>query len=178
MDGKPNLDCNWEIEDIPDHAYLFRQATSKQRVTEGNRRFPNEAFFTLREGEDGLSCNWDKYSSIKDSFILIGLRFNSRQQYLDYKSFKIFKLSVGFLKSIEGITVIHKPEFNGNPAPIGRPNNKSHSEICYLDDVEIRTKLSDYSRENDCYCDFDINSLEKEILALREKLNDTAYHKN
>jgi hypothetical protein len=87
---------------------------------------------------------------------------------------------VGFLRSISGIeSVEHNPVINGNPAPVGKPNNYSHSLVMYQDDELIRKTLSTHIRDNqeDTYCLFEANSLNERLEELRQRLNDTPYHR-
>ena len=169
----------WPIEEIPSEDFVTRQALPMERTGKRPRKFPKESHFKLRPGEDGLSVNWVKYLDTKSNFILLGLTHNRNGDYLDYSGFKIFKYSVKFLRSLDGVAdVEHKPIYNGNPAPVGKPNNRAHAIVIYPDDEEIRMNLSDYCRENfdHSFCEFDISSLDQEINNLRERLNDTPYH--
>lgn len=172
---------SYNIEEIPDEDYVYRQVLTFSHLLNGKspRRFPNETQFELRDGEIGLSVNWDKYITVQDNFILLGLTHNKLGEYLEYTSFKIFKFPVVFPKKIEGIKdVLHKPIFNGNPAPLGLPNNQSHSEIVYENDEEIWLKLSDYCESNfdDAFCKFKVSSLNQEINKLRAQLQNSKFH--
>ena len=157
-------------EKIPNQDFVFRNVHFTQRTG----RIPNEAAFKLRQGETGLSVNWDKYIDVKGCYILIGLSYSNSNKFNDYTAFKIFKLQVEYIRSIDGINdVIHMPVFNGAPPPIGKPNNQAHSEILCIDDEEVRVKLADYCHNNyaNSLCDFKVTSLEEEIKALKQRLN-------
>ena len=172
----------FEFEEISNEDYVFRQVTPFDRIFgDKRRRFPNETHFELRPGEKGLSTNWDKHISLGQNFILIGLTHNPNTgKFLNHTMFQIFRYPVSFLMSIEGIeNVKHQPVFHDNPAPVGKPNNKSHSEVIYENDEEIWLKLSDFCNDNydEAFCDFKANSVNDEIEELRELLNNTEYHK-
>lgn len=161
---------------------VYRQAHASilsKMPSDKKKRFPNEAHF--KPDSDGLSVNWSRYLSPEEVYHLIGLSFKlGTTDFKDYKAFKIFKLPVEIIRSIEGIEdVVHTPVLNGNPAPIGSPNNYAHASIIYQDDEEIRLKLSDYCQflYDDSYIPIDIPLLEIEINELRGRLDDTRYHR-
>lgn len=148
MDEIPPVVTPWKIEIIPDIDFVLRQVPVTQTAPSG-RRVPNEAAFKLRPRENGLSVNWEKYLDVKGNYILLGLTFNNKNTFNEYTSFKIFRLEVGYIRSISGVTdVLHDPVFRGEPTLVGQPNNRAHSLIICDDDEEIRMKLSDYCREN------------------------------
>ena len=175
MDEIPPVSSTWVIEEIPDIDFVLRQVPVIQTGPSG-RRVPNETAFKLRPGENGLSVNWEKYLDVKGNYILLGLTFNKNNTFIDYTAFKIFRLEVGYIRSVSGVTdVLHDPVFRGDPAPVGQPNNRAHSLIICDDDEEVRTKLSDYCRDNFDIsdCKFKITSLKTEIEKLKQRLNDT-----
>jgi hypothetical protein len=157
-------------------ASVFHLAKTPQQK---KRRYPNESHFV--PDKDGLSVYWTKYIKLKDVFIIIGLSYvKDTEVYKDHTHFKIFKFPVSFVKAIEGILgVLHSPVYNGNPAPVGSPNIFSHSLVVYENDPEIRMKLSDYCRDNNdsSFCDFNVHSIDEEVKELRDRLNDTPFHK-
>lgn len=161
---------------------VFRQvATSYLTHAKGNKteRFPRENHFS--PDSDGLSVNWDRFSNVSYNYHIIGLTYKYKQPgiYKDFRNFHVFKIPVTILKSIEGINSIdHNPIFNGNPAPLGSPNNYAHTLVVYDDDPEIRLKLSDWCRDyhSESYCQVDFGLLETEIEELRQRLNTTVYH--
>lgn len=168
------------VENISDKCCVYRQVLPFQRKGPKKRRFPNEAHFELRKGELGLSVNWDKYMNIESNYILIALTQNqSNGKFQEHTAYKIFKYPVSLFRSIEKIDeVVHKPIFNGNPSPVGKPNNRSHAEVIYENDMEIFVKLSDYCLENydNAYCEFDVNSINDKVKELKALLNNTPYH--
>jgi len=172
---------SFNIEIIPDESFVFRQVLPRERKGPKKRRFPNEAHFELRENETGLSVNWDKYINVKKNYTLIALTLNPKSgKFQDHTFYKIFKYPVKIFRNIENIDdVIHKPIFNGNPAPVGKPNNQSHSEVIYENDLEIFVKLSDYCHKEfeNSYCEFDVNSINDKVKELKDLLNDTSYHR-
>lgn len=163
---------------IPDGDYLFRQVHLNFLDRE-SKRFPNASHFKLKEGEKDLSVHWKAHISIEEVFYIIGISYNVKGKFKEINTFKVFQFPVSFLRELENIKeVTHSPVFNGNPAPIGMPNNYAHSSIYYDDDEEVRKKLSNFCNEkyDDSFCTVDIQSLEKHVSGLREKLNKTKYH--
>lgn len=171
----------YPVEFIPDESYVFRQTVPRERTGNKNRRFPNESHFELREGETGLSVNWDKYMDVEKNYLLLSLTKSPKSgNFLDHSMFKIFKYPVRLFRSISKInSVKHVPIFNGDPSEVGLPNNRAHSEVCYENDIEICVKLSDYCNTSfdDSCCDFDVNSINDKVVELRNMLNDTPFHK-
>ena len=171
----------FQIEIIPNKDFVLRRVLPFERTGPKKRRFPNESHFELRPNEKGLSVNWEKYLSLSQNYIIIGLTYKmGTKKFQDHTAFKIFKFPVSFLRSIVEIQdVIHSPIYNGNPAPVGNPNNIAHSEVLYENDVEIYVKLSSYCDENfnEACCNFEVNSVNEKIEELRLLLNDTPYHK-
>src|SRR5882762_2703233 len=103
MDEKPSLGSPWTAENIPNEHFVSRHFSEK-RLKKGldNRRFPSEADFSLQAGEDGLSVYWQKYIDLKDIYLTIGLTHTyKKNEFKDYKTFKIFKFLVGLLTSIQ-----------------------------------------------------------------------------
>jgi hypothetical protein len=171
----------WPSESITEQCILYRHAHfSKLSKNPEKRRFPNESHFTLREGEDGLSFNWGKYADEQRGFIVLGLTHRHDGDFMKIGDYTFFKYPKKVLKEIPGIQeIIHHPTFNGNPSDVGKPNNKSHSLVIYdKDDLSVRMDLSDYcNRIKDSKCDVEIKLLDQELNALRERLNNTEYHR-
>ena len=167
----------WPTEYIPDEDYVYRQVHIKNAPKINGKRIPDETNFI--PDEDGLSVHWDKYTTINDVYCVIGLSHNMKGGYKDYTGFKVFQFPVTFLRRLQGISgVIHTPVINGNPAPIGHPNNRAHASVILPNDEEIRIKLTDHVINNyiNSYCDFDVTHFNIEIKQLRNRLNDTPYH--
>lgn len=172
----------YPIEMIPDESYVYRQVLpyERKRVGKKRRRFPSESHFELRVGENGLSVHWDKYINVKKIYLLLSLTHNSKGNFLNHTAFKVFRYPVQFLRSIDKIEdVIHTPNFYGNPAPVGKPNNRAHADVLYENDMEIFVKLRDYCDEeyDNAYCKFNVNSINDKSEKLRKLLNDTEFHK-
>ena len=169
-------------EPIPDDSFLFRLVPVRQTDKIGKTRFPKESHFVLREGEEGLSINWDKYIDHAGTLILQGLRFSyGTENYIDPTAYLVYKLSAKFLKENKSEKNLkHDPEYHGNPSPIGKPNNRSHSLFCYTnDDLALRVILSDYCQGNDSRCYLkNFKEINAELEGLKQRLNDTPYHKD
>ena len=170
----------WEIEKIPDDSFLYRQAHILSNTHQvDNKRIPNESHFS--PDEDGLSVYWDKYANEQFIYCYIALSYKFKSdKFKDYRAYKIYKFPTEIFRKIQDVSdVLHSPVYYGNPAPVGFPNNKSHSLVIYPNDVEIRLKLTDYVKEfySEAHCEYDVKLLDKEISNLRERLNDTPFHK-
>ncbi|MEJ7684665.1 MAG: hypothetical protein WKG06_43820 [Segetibacter sp.] len=166
---------------IPNDAFVYRQvnlAHLKHELGNRKKRFPKESHF--KPDADGLSVHWNRFIDVKGIYHIIGISFKPETtEFKDYRTFRVFSFPINFLKEVDGInSIIHSPVFNGNPAPVGFPNNYAHSSILYPDDEEIRIKLSTYCNEKyaECFCPTDLNLLDIEINPLRERLNQTEYH--
>ncbi len=134
----------WEIELIPVDSKVYR-LIPLHMIRKGSR-IPSESMF--QPDADGLSVDWDKYSTPAMSLVRTGLtfRFNS-QEYKDPSRFLVFRLNVGEAGNLEEVIAVnHTPVFHGDPAPVGLPNNRSHSSILG-EDEEIRLKLRDIAFE-------------------------------
>ena len=167
---------------INDDDSVYRQAhVSRLIKTESSkkRRHPSESHF--KPDPDGLSVHWNKHITVSGVFHIIGLSYKiGKGEYKDFKCFEVFSIPVEYIRSLEGVqAVVHSPVFNGDPAPIGSPNNYAHTSLIYPDDEEIRLKLSDYCQfdYDNSYCPADFTILDEEINELRKRLNDTIYHK-
>ncbi|MGN7722273.1 hypothetical protein [Chitinophaga sp. 22620] len=177
MDEKfDNLAYPKPIEVITNECFVYRQAHIDKLK---NKRIPSESHFI--PDSDGLSVYWNRHCTVNEIYILIGLSYRHKKtEYKNHEHFKVFKLNAGMLRSINGVQdVLHTPIINGNPAPLGQPNNYSHSSVIYENDEEIRMKICDFISENydECYCDFEPSSLNDQIAALRERLDNTEYHR-
>lgn len=167
---------------VPDSDSVYRQCFKQLlKPIPGSeyRRFPKESDFVPHA--DGLSVNWSAYSSIESIYLLLGISYKHKKpEYKNPREFGLFKLPIAFIRAIENvIDVRHSPVYNGNPAPVGSPNNYAHASIIYPDDEEIRLKLSDYCRENHehAYCEGNFDLLEPEIEELRRRLDNTPFHR-
>lgn len=187
MDEEIVGDTPWEKEEIPDASSIMRHFAIKTGLDmdDSSRRFPNEAGFVIREGEDGLSFYWDKYTDVRNIFLTIALTHNNRNNFKDYTSFKVFRLPVEFVRSLHNsLKLEHDPNYNGSPAAIGSPNDRSHTlliatEVSPEDLLEIRADLSDYCRANHSYsyCPFNVKEIKNEVQELRAAGNNTRFHR-
>ena len=134
----------WEIEPIPDTSQVFRLIPAHM-VKKGSR-IPSESMFV--PDADGLSVDWDKYSTPEESLVRTGLTFRFQsEEFKDPARFLVFELHVGEVRKIESIVAVnHTPVFYENLPPVGRPNNRSHSSIIGSDE-EVRLKLRDMAVE-------------------------------
>lgn len=168
-------------EPIPDESYVYRLVPVRHTDKIGKTRFPKESHFTLREGEDGLSLNWDKYVDHTKTLILQGLRFShGTEEYIKPGSYLVYKLPAKFLRKVKNEKSLkHDPEYYGDPSPLGKPNNPSHSLFCYTnDDLRLRVLLSDYCCSEGSRCSLNFKEITDELDALKKRLNETPYHKN
>ncbi|WP_099369610.1 hypothetical protein [Sphingobacterium sp. 1.A.5] len=184
MDEKPQeVACLWPTENIDDEDNLLRLVpiakTCKIALDSVKRRIPNEASFALRPGEEGLSMNWSKYCCEKKSLHIKGITYStSGTGFIEISQNLIFKFPVYFLKDYGDVK--HTPIGKSNPSPIGEPNNKSHSELFPHNELKMRVNLSDYCRKEYHYsfCKVDMKLIQEEVNELRNRLNDTPYHKD
>lgn len=163
---------------VPETASVYRQVHLQQLDKIG--RFPKASHFF--PDPDGLSVNWDEFSNPDHVYHIIGISYKKDQEvFKNCRDFKVVKLPIIFLRSIEGIEdVIHSPIYQGDPATIGFPNIYCHASVLYgQEDEETRIKLSTYCAANQeiCDCNVDLDKLEEEIKLLREKLDQTAFHR-
>ena len=171
------IENTWQVEKIPGEDIVYRQVHILAAPKKEGRRIPNEANFS--PDGDGLSVHWNKYITIEGIYQILGLSYNAKNNYINFTQFKVYGFPINFVRSVSGINdVIHSPVINGNPAPVGHPNNRAHASVMYPDDEEIRLKLADYVLNNyqQSYCDVDVSGLSSEIQQLRERLNNTPYH--
>lgn len=163
---------------ISDDHGLYRQVHFQQ--LEKGKRYPMSRHFKYEE--DGMSMHWDQYATVETVYHQIGLTYKvNKQAYKKPADFSVFRFPVSLLRTIEGISrVIHSPHLTGNPAPIGSPNNFAHASVVTAGDLEeVRLKLADYCNElfDVAYCTVDMDMIVAEINALREKGDQTVYHK-
>lgn len=109
-------DVEFATEHVPDVAYLFQPFHVRQyeSVTKGKRG--NTAALIQQHGDDGVSCDWNKYRSLEES---IGGRGQEPEKY------GAVVLNVGRVRSEGNAHVAHDPIPEG--APFGP--NRAHSLI-------------------------------------------------
>lgn len=135
---------NIPIETIPsEHFILKRVNVAEIKNRWSSKRRPSEVDFMHRiidgEREDGISTQWEKYCSLTELFIRVGVQKNRKDEYMNPKHFKAIKLNVGDIRALEvliDVDVIHSPL---------SPDDYGHSLICFEEDGsdEVRLKLCD-----------------------------------
>ncbi|AMR32402.1 hypothetical protein A0256_13700 [Mucilaginibacter sp. PAMC 26640] len=186
MDEEPKTieENPWHEETINSGSILYRQCHFGQRHLVGKkRRHPNEANFSLGVGEDGLSFDWDKYVCPEKCSVIKGITTNRSGNFFNHQDYSIFKYPVDELKNVEGIIGFkHNPVFNGAPASVGLPNNKSHT-LVFIDRSDehynqVRMNLTDFQSSNypDLKCEIDTDEVNRIIDQIIQRLNNTEYH--
>lgn len=139
---------DWQIEDIPDKSLLYRHI-HKTRMDKHDKSIPSESNFTIRKEHEGLSVDWDKYTTPEKILARISNTHKfEKSEFKDHNDYYIYKLDTGYVRKIPDVREIsHDPLFNGNPAPTGNPNNRAHSLIKYKihNDPEVRLKIRDHA---------------------------------
>lgn len=96
---------SWEIEPIGSESSLFYRVDS--RHLKGGRLHPG----VFKEIGGYISADWDKYSAAIETLARVG---QDRAHF-----FGVLRLGVAGIREIEGLEVLHKPDFG----------NQSHSGI-------------------------------------------------
>lgn len=88
----------------------------------------------------------------------------------------MFRYSEDILHEVGG-NIKPTPVNNGNPAPIGKPNNPAHCDVVIStkNQTAARVMLSDYSQDKECTPDKE--EMTDLIMRFREKGNDTPFHR-
>lgn len=175
--------CPWPTEEIDDEFPLLRHIASDKRQTKNDRKFPGADHFAIRKdlGENSLSFNWGKYADIKISYSLIGITIGNNGKFISPGSYVFYKYPKDILKSLPKFEkIIHSPDWNGNPSPIGKPNNKSHALLfCGDFNASTRAVLSLYCQENEsAKLTYKLAAVLKEIEELKKRGNNTPFHKD
>ncbi|MCX6269817.1 MAG: hypothetical protein NTU44_01105 [Bacteroidetes bacterium] len=163
-------------EYIPNESILYRFISYTKIIEEEGRRFPNEASFDF--GSDGLSMNWDKYSSAIKTLRWLGMTFDKKRKPINYRNYRVFRFSVKELIELNNISYVqHNPLFHGNPPARGIINNKSHTLVIHANDLleqdinEIRLNLLGIIRnDQSSWCPVDEDKIAKNIEALRKRI--------
>jgi hypothetical protein len=183
MDEEPELinNCPWQLDKVTDECVIFRQTTPRQRSGKP-RRFPNESNFALREGEDYLSFNWERYITVDKNYKLIGITHNRNGEFLDISHFTIFKYPAKEVMKIRGVSIEHIPVYHDEtPSPVGHPNNPAHLGVLVGEsDLAFRTEMTDYCASNSASIQTicDKAATIQEIQEIRRRANETPYHKD
>jgi hypothetical protein len=175
------MDEKFEVEVITANCLLNRHVPVLQTLKDTEkRRFPTEAHFVLKDGEDGLSVNWDKYSSPERGLIVVGLMKGINGEFRKIDALLNFQIPSHIcIASGINVQIEHKPLFHDNPSEVGQPNNKAHAEVLYTnEDLDVMVNLSDYCAKHiEAFCKVDYNALKADIEELKARVNDTEYHK-
>lgn len=128
-----------KLTEIPNEDSIFRNIHCASYKKWSPKRRPNEADF--RFDKDGMSVTWEKYCTLTELFIIIGLQKNKSGQYRNPKEFKVIKFNVKQLRNLilstgETLKVIYSPT----------EENIGHSLVCCPNEElldEVRLKLCD-----------------------------------
>lgn len=111
----------WEVEVIPDQDILFMRI---HRVWFPHGVLNTTAFKNMPEPTDGMSTDWNKYSSARDT-----RRRIQRNSPVDYA---VIQLAVGKIRELPGQSVVHSPTID----------NRAHTEVFGDKKLpEVRIKL-------------------------------------
>ncbi|MEZ5031438.1 MAG: hypothetical protein R2787_08550 [Saprospiraceae bacterium] len=168
---------------IPDSETVARHCPIGLTPKVNKRRIPSPDCFALRSGEEGLSVNWHEKLDTVTHFLLIGIQYNRNSDFLNPHMFRIYTLPMEWLRNLGGIKEIkHAPVYNGDPSPVGHPNNPWHAEIYFTDmenNQDVRLWLSEYCQSNfdTSYQPYPGPDLDECIADLRARNDQTVYHR-
>jgi len=92
--------------------------------------------------KEGMSTDWDRYTSAEESLIRVGLtKKHGSENFKDPNMFKIFSLKIEDIQMIQGVSSIDFTPINNTPEILGSPNNPSHTDVWFTD-VELRVKFA------------------------------------
>ena len=114
---------SWPSEEIPDESSLWMRV-HRQRVRNGDVR-PN-AFVNKPTDKDGMSTDWEKYSTPEET--------QNRAKVPSDNA--VIQLIVGEVRKVPGQTVKHTPD--------PKTNNRAHTDVFGEKEkyLEVRVKLS------------------------------------
>jgi hypothetical protein len=144
-----SINDNTAVKPIPSDAIFFRLV--HQDKLDKKKHIPSPSCFAYipEDVDDGLSVDWEALTTPEMSLAIVGMTFRvNKQEFKDPYSFHVYKLENAFLSELDGINKVrHAPNFYGNPPPVGKPNNPSHTIVVYTDpnDPEIRVKLQNHA---------------------------------
>lgn len=176
-------ECPWKPEEINSDQFLLRHVSPRQTEKVGGRRYPGPDHFMLREdiGETYLSFNWESYADAERCHVLIGISFGDNEEFRKPDGVIHFKYPVEFLETVRGFEKVeHIPEWSGNPSPVGRPNNKSHTGLfCQVFGIATRSQLSEYCHDYpDTRVKLNFNIIREKVEELKKRENNTPYHRD
>jgi hypothetical protein len=119
---------NWPSELIPDEDYLFLRVHWRRFRKSGE--IGPSAFENKPTETDGMSTDWEKYSTAQES----------QGRATTPSDNAIIRLNVAKIRKIPGQTVVHTPIQRGDP--ICPPGNRAHTDVVGEKSPEIRTRLS------------------------------------
>ena len=179
------IDALWIPQQIEGDETFLRHISAQQRKhdLDRNYKFPDPGHFALRDdiGEDSLSLNWERYADSKRCFEVLGLTHGKSGDFLEYSNYVFFRYPLETIKSIPKFEkIVHDPTFNGNPSPVGKPNNLAHTLLyCGSFDLASRSLLSRYCQGNlDSQVALKIKSIRKDIEELKQRAPNIPHHKN
>ena len=112
---------SWPSEEIPDESSLWMRV-HRQRVRNGDIR-PN-AFANKPTDDDGMSTDWEKYSTPQET--------QNRAKVPSDNA--VIQLNVGEVRKLPAQTVVHTPDHKNN--------NRAHTDVFGEKHPEVRVKLS------------------------------------
>ena len=115
----------WNAENIPDEAVLYERV-HQNNLDEQNRPKPG-AFRNLPTKEDGMSTDWEKYST----------PFETRQRAKYPQANIVIALIARDVRAIDGQEVEHTPV---NPSE-EQPGNRAHTDVFGEKTTEARLKF-------------------------------------
>jgi hypothetical protein len=129
------------VEKILDEHFVFRNIHFISYKKWEPKRRPNETDFVF--DEDGMSVTWETKCDIVELFVILGMSKSRKGNFLNPKEFKVIKLNVGDLRTLE-LSNDYKLDVHHSPTP----ENIGHaSVVCqnFSDEIitEIRLKLCD-----------------------------------
>jgi hypothetical protein len=125
LDVAEEINLPWEKEHIPDDALLFMRV-HKNQLDPNGEPIPG-AFKNRPKSTDGMSTDWNEYSSAKEC------RLRARTP----EDNAILQLRVGDVRQISLQTVEHTPIYNSTAAtpPI---LNRAHTDVFGEKNTEVR----------------------------------------
>lgn len=110
----------WDVEEVPEPDILFMRI---HRSWFSNGVLNTAAFRNTPTAVDGMSTDWNKYSSALDT-----RRRSQRNHPVDYA---VVQMEVGQVKRLPGQSVVHSPE----------ADNRAHTDVFGDKLPEVRVKL-------------------------------------
>ena len=131
---------NKELIRDTDKVYCFIHYQANVNPKTGRPRAA--AFHNTPKQGDNLSCDWEKYSTPRETQIRVGQQF--RTGSTEFKNpflFAIAAFEVHVLRTEEYAQKVEHDPIYHFPEIIGTPNNRAHSIIIGEKDEETRLKM-------------------------------------